>query len=130
MSGYGWVKLLHLSSAVMSFVLFFVRGLWMLQASQRLQQKWLRIVPHVIDTVLLASAITLVIMSRQYPGYEGWLSAKVIALFIYIGLGSLALKYGRNRRIRGLAWVAAMLVFAYIVTVALTRQPAMSLALF
>jgi uncharacterized membrane protein SirB2 len=79
-------------------------------------------VPHVIDTLLLASALTLVVWSHQYPGAQNWLTAKLLALIVYIGLGTVALKRGRTKGARIAAFIAALLVFGYIVKVALTRQ--------
>jgi len=102
--------------------LFFVRGIWMLRASPLLQRRWVKVVPHVIDTVLLASALTMVVWSGQYPFAQDWLTAKLIALIVYIGLGTVALKRGATKTVRAAAFVGALLVFAYIVKVALTRQ--------
>jgi uncharacterized membrane protein SirB2 len=118
------VKHLHMTFAALSGILFFVRGLWMLAGSAQLQRRWVKIVPHVIDTVLLASAIALAVMSRQYPIAQNWLSAKVIALVIYIVLGTIAIKPGRSKGVRATAFVAALAVFAYIVKVAVTKQVA------
>ncbi len=87
-----------------------------------LQRRWIRIAPHLIDTLLLASALTMVFWSGQYPFVQSWLSAKVIALLLYIGLGTIALKRGKTRALRLSAFIAALAVFAYIVAVALTRQ--------
>lgn len=106
-----------------SYALFCVRGVWMMHGSALLQRAWVRVVPHVVDTVLLASAVALAVMSRQYPLVNGWLTAKVAGLLIYIGLGTVALRRGKTRRARIVAWVAAQAVFFYIVAVALTRQP-------
>jgi uncharacterized membrane protein SirB2 len=117
------LKTLHVSSVAASYSLFLVRGLWMMSGSPMLGRCWVKIVPHVIDTVLLASAITLAVMSRQYPLEASWLTAKVLALVVYIGLGTVALKRGRTRAVRIAAWIAAQAVFAYIVAVALTRNP-------
>lgn len=119
---YALIKLVHMSCAALSFGLFFLRGMWMLRAPQRLQQRWVRIAPHVVDTVLLGSAVTLAVLSRQYPGVQGWLSAKVVALLVYIMLGMVALKRGRTRGVRLIAWLAALTVFVYIVAVARTRS--------
>ncbi len=120
---YTTVKHLHLTTVILSFSLFFLRGLWMLTDSPRLQRTWVKIVPHAIDTVLLASAITLTIMIHQYPIVNGWLTAKVLALLVYIGLGTVALKRGGTKRVRILAWLGALLVFGYIVAVALRHNP-------
>jgi len=118
---YSTVKQIHTSAAVASYALFFVRGLWMMRAPAVLASRWLKIVPHVIDTVLLASAIALASMLRQYPFGSGWLTAKVTGLVVYVVLGTIAL--GRTLWIRVAAWIAAQLVFLYIVSVAITKDP-------
>jgi uncharacterized membrane protein SirB2 len=111
------VKHLHMGCAALSGSLFLLRGVWMLRASPLLQRRWVRIAPHCIDTVLLASALVLVFWSGQYPFAQPWLGAKVIALLMYIPLGAVALK-----RRNALAFGAALLTFGYIVAVAITRQ--------
>ena len=116
------LKFTHVSCAAISYTLFVIRGVWVMRGSALLQQRWVRTVPHVVDTVLLASAIAMAIITRQYPLAEPWLTAKVIALAFYIALGALALHYGETRSIRVTAWIAAQAVFAYIVAVALTRS--------
>lgn len=120
---YAFVKYLHVSCAALSYAGFFARGILMMRAAPMLQARWVRIVPHVVDTVLLASAIALSVMSRRYPFVEPWLTAKVIALVVYIGVGTLALRRGKTRRTRIAAWITAQIVFFYIVAVAVTRNP-------
>ena len=117
------VKHLHQATVVISLSLFLLRGVWMLTESPHLRARWARIMPHVNDTILLASALYLAYVLRQYPFVNGWLTAKVLALFVYIGLGTLALKRGRSKPIRAAAFAAALLAFAYIVAVALARNP-------
>lgn len=79
--------------------------------------------PHVIDSTLLGSALSLAWMSGQYPFAQAWLTAKFFGLLAYILLGSIALKRGRTPAIRRWAFAAALLTYGYIVSVALTRQP-------
>ncbi|MDY0965492.1 SirB2 family protein [Massilia sp. CFBP9026] len=117
------LKHIHMTFAVLSGALFLVRGLWMLADSRRLEQRWVRIAPHVIDTLLLGSAIGLAVWSSQYPGQSPWLTAKLVALVAYIGLGTVALKRGRTRQVRALAFVGALACFAYILAVAVTKNP-------
>ena len=117
------LKHLHLTTVVLSFALFTLRGVWMLVDSPWRQRRWTRIVPHVIDTILLASAIGLTIVLEQYPFVHGWLTAKVLGLIAYIILGGIALKYGPTKPVRAVAWVAALAMFGYIVSVALTHTP-------
>lgn len=113
---------LHVGAVVVSFGLFLLRGLWMLAAPHRLRVRWVRIAPHVVDTVLLASAIALAVQTSQYPLARSWLTAKVLGLVVYILLGRIALK-GRTRAQRIQAFLLAIMAFAYIVTVAVTRNP-------
>jgi uncharacterized membrane protein SirB2 len=119
---YPMLKHLHMSFAMLSGALFLLRGMWMLRASPMLGQRWVRIVPHIVDTVLLASAIGLALWSSQYPFAQGWLSAKLLALIGYIGLGTVALKRGRTPGIRAAAFAGALLLFVYIVSVARSKQ--------
>jgi uncharacterized membrane protein SirB2 len=119
---YETVKLIHVTSVAISISGFFVRGLWMLADSPRLRARWVRIAPHVVDTILLASAIYLAVTIQQYPGVNQWLTAKVVGLVVYVVLGSIGLKRGRNKQVRVVAWLAALATFAYIVGVALTRN--------
>ena len=116
-------KHVHVTTVVITLTLFAVRGVWMLADSPWLAKRWVRILPHVNDTVLLTSAVVLAVMLRQYPLEQAWITAKVAALIVYIGLGMLALRPGRDRRLRAVAWVAALLVFGYIVSVAFTKSP-------
>jgi len=116
------VKWLHVGCAALTITGFAVRGIWTLQGSPRLAQRWVRIAPHGVDTLLLLSALWLVVATQQYPFVQSWLTAKIVALVAYIGLGMVALRRGRTRAQRAAAFVLALLVFGYIVAVALTRQ--------
>jgi uncharacterized membrane protein SirB2 len=111
------LKAVHVAAAAASWLMFFVRGLWMIARSPRLEHRWVRIVPHANDTVLLAAGVWMAVLLRLAPGVSPWLTAKIAALVLYVGLGAVAL-----RRRRAGAWVAAQIVFAYIVAVALTHD--------
>ncbi len=117
------LKVIHLSAVVVSFVLFFLRGIWLLRASPIMGQRWVRIAPHSVDTVLLLSAIGLAWQLGFTPFNAPWLAAKIAALFIYIGLGLLAFRFARTFAMRMSAWLAALLSFAYIVAVAHSHDP-------
>ena len=124
------VKYLHIGFVFFSFILFFLRGIWMLRASPLLQQRWVKILPHVVDTALLLSAIALAIMLSISPLSSPWLMVKILALLVYILLGTIAIKRGKTRNIRIAAWLSAQLVFIYIVAVAITHNPLPWLTLF
>ena len=116
------LKHLHITCVVLSISGFVVRGVWMMQESPWLQKKWVRVAPHVIDTILLVSAILLAMQIQQYPFVQGWLTAKVLALIAYVVVGAVGLKYGRTKKIRIAAWLVAIAIFVYIVLVALSHQ--------
>jgi len=116
------LKYLHVSFVVLSGTGFVLRGAWMMRNSPMLARRWVRVVPHVVDTVLLASAIALALLIRQYPMVHAWLTAKVLGLVAYIVLGTIALRRGRTRAVRIAAFWSALLVFAYIVAVAMTKS--------
>jgi uncharacterized membrane protein SirB2 len=113
------VKHLHMLFITLSLGLFLLRGGLMLADSARLQQRFFRIAPHIIDTALLISAISLAMM---YPGSKAWLGAKVVGLLLYIVLGTIALKRGKTKTIRACALVASVLTFAYIIGVAFSKN--------
>lgn len=120
---YAFAKYVHVTAAVLSLSGFFLRGILMIRASPVAKARWIKVLPHVNDTVLLAAALSLVAMSGQYPFVAAWLTAKVLGLIVYIVLGALALRDMFSRRTRIVFWLAAMAVAGWIVSVALTRQP-------
>ncbi|HTQ73272.1 MAG TPA: SirB2 family protein [Burkholderiales bacterium] len=121
MTTYVAIKYVHAVAVAVSLGLFFLRGVWMMLDSERLGRRWVRVVPHVNDTVLLAAGVWLAFVLRLSPATP-WLAAKLIALPVHIGLGALALRPGRPKRLRVAAWMAALTVFGYIVAVAVTRS--------
>jgi uncharacterized membrane protein SirB2 len=120
---YALVKLVHQSAVALSISGFFVRGLGALGDAAWVKSRPAKTLPHIVDSVLLLSALTLAWMLRLHPGNAPWLLAKIIGLVVYIGLGMLALKPGRSWGVRAAAWVAALVTFGWIVSVALTKQP-------
>ncbi|MDP3280179.1 MAG: SirB2 family protein [Nitrosomonas sp.] len=125
--GYEVLKLIHVGSVIVSYALFFLRGVWLMQDSEKLRQRWVKILPHVVDTILLTSAIALAMIIQQNPLDNSWLTAKVTGLLFYIGLGMIAIRFGKTRRTKIKAWIAAQCVFIYIVLVALTKSPVLGL---
>lgn len=117
------LKHIHSTTALATIALFLLRGTWMLGWPHMLTRRWVRIVPHVVDTVLLASAIGMLVVISLNPFTQGWLVVKILGLILYIVLGTIALKRGRTRAIRLGAFVAALAVFFYVYAVAFTKQP-------
>lgn len=118
------VKTLHQSAVTLSLLGFVARGLGALNGAAWVRHRAARTLPHVVDTVLLGSALWLAFTLQLNPLHTPWLAAKIVALLAYIALGMVALKPGRPLRLRATAWVAALGCFGYIVSVALTKQVA------
>lgn len=116
------LKHIHLTFAVLSLLAFFVRGIWLFTNSGMLGKKWVKILPHIVSTFLLASGIILAVHLSMSPGSQPWLMAKIAGLIAYIGLGVAAFKVS-NPVARKVCWVSALVVFAYIVSVAISRNP-------
>jgi len=117
------LKHLHVTCVVLSGLGFALRGWWMLRDSARLKARMARVVPHVVDSLLLGSALLMAWQSGQYPFVQGWLTAKFFGLLAYILLGTMALKRGETRNQRAVFLILALAAYAYIVGVALTRNP-------
>ncbi len=120
-------KHIHVACVALSGSLFLLRGVWTWRQAAILRARWMRLMPHAVDTLLLASALAMVAWSHQYPLVQNWLTAKVIALVAYIALGYVALKSARRPPVRVAAFIGALATFAYIVGVAISKRPLMIL---
>lgn len=114
---------IHLISILLSISFFMIRGMWMFTENPLLQSKIAKVAPHIIDTILLGAGISLAVLTQQYPFYESWLTAKIILLVAYILLGTIALKRGKTKEIRIIAFVSAVAVFTFMVSIALDKSP-------
>lgn len=114
------IKHLHVTAAALSIIFFVLRSYWSINGSALLQRRVVKILPHIIDTVLLVCGVVLAAMIGPN---QPWILAKVVALIIYIGVGTIAIKRGRTPRSRGFAAIVAVAIFFYIVGVALAHNP-------
>jgi uncharacterized membrane protein SirB2 len=117
------LRSVHITCAVLTISLFAFRGMLMLAESPLLVHRALRWTPIVVDTVLLTTALMLMDIIHQYPFRTAWLTAKIGLLLAYMVLGSIALRYGRTKRIRVAALLGALATVGFLVTVARTHQP-------
>jgi uncharacterized membrane protein SirB2 len=120
---YGFWYALHVGCVVLSIAGFLLRGAWMLIDSPLRRTRPARVLPHVVDSFLLVGALGLAATLGDWPFAQPWLTAKVLALLAYIGLGMVAFRFGRTKRERASAFFAAVAVLAYLVAVALTKDP-------
>lgn len=126
---YGEIRIVHIWSVIASGSLFAARGLLIFLGSRGTGERLalsapVRLLSYTIDTVLLTAALILMTIVQQYPFIDHWLTVKVLLLAAYITLGMVAFRSGRTRRARIAAFAAALLVFLYIVSVALAHHPA------
>jgi uncharacterized membrane protein SirB2 len=117
------IRTLHVTCVFVSLGLFVLRHVLNGRGVDWRKSRALKIMPHVVDTVLLASGFMLAFIVHEYPFTDAWLTVKLVALIAYIGLGMVALHRGRTPTIRRIAFFAAALVFAFIVSVARTQSP-------
>jgi uncharacterized membrane protein SirB2 len=121
---YATLKLVHQTAVTLSMAGFFARGAASLADATWVQSRPAKTLPHIVDTVLLASAIALAWMLNLNPMQTPWLLAKIVGLLVYIGVGIIALRPSLPRRTRAVAWVGALMTVAWIVSVAITKRPA------
>ena len=121
MTVYLTVRTIHILCAVCSAGGFLLRGFWMLRDSPLLHHPLTRVLPHVIDTLLLASAVGLVAISGFYPFTTSWINLKLVLLVAYILFGTIALKRGRSRSVRATAFVLALASVAGIFAAAIFK---------
>ncbi len=114
------IKTFHFALAFLTASGFIIRLGWSYVAPDLLKEKWVRIAPHVVDTLLLVMGLWL---ASQLAGgmWQGWLIAKLIGLLAYIGFGVMALRGSGTLKVVGAA--CALLSVLYIFLVAFTRQP-------
>ncbi len=116
------MKHLHITLAVISISLFTVRFLLTLMHSKKLDNKWLKISPHVIDTLLLSIGVALAIKYYINPLEQLWLAEKLLALVAYIFTGYYTLKLARNNTMQIIGYLGAMGWVMLIVRLAMTRE--------
>ncbi|MCG8707788.1 SirB2 family protein [Brenneria sp. 4F2] len=117
---------LHMVTVGVSIVLFVLRFFWLCRQSPLLRQRWVKILPHLNDTLLLVSGVALLIINRVYPFTAGqsWLTEKLFGVIIYIFLGAIALgKRPRSQKMRWLAFILALVCFCLVMQISLTKLP-------
>ena len=117
------LKNFHMVLATLTICGFLLRGYWLMSGSSLRRNRATKVLPHIIDTLFLASGIWLVVVLGLAPLQHPWLLAKFTGLLAYIGLGMIAMRFGRTPQSKMVAFVAAVAAFAYIVGVALTKNP-------
>ena len=116
------LKLAHITAAILTISGFALRGFWMLTDSANLDRRIVKIAPHIVDSVFLLSGIGLIWILRLPVMSQPWLMAKLLALVLYVLLGTIALRRGKTKRTRTIALLLAILTFAYIAGAAMNKS--------
>ncbi len=116
------VKYLHLVTVAASFALFFIRGIWVLRAYPRPEEQWVRVLPHAIDALVLLSGAALIALASGGRWPEEWFTWKLVFVVVYALLVVIVLHLAKRRWQRALAWVAGMLMFLFVATIAVLHH--------
>jgi uncharacterized membrane protein SirB2 len=122
-TSFEWLKLIHVSCALVSVSGFALRGYWKLSDNPLLTRRPARILPHIIDTLLLGSAAGMLVIWEASPFQFDWIVAKLLGLLAYIALGMVALRFSRSAAGRITAYLLALACAAYILSVAFSKSP-------
>ncbi len=120
---YSTIKIIHISLLCMSVMIFFCRGIFMIRRNEHYKHKIFRIVPPLVDTLLLSSGITLMVMTVQYPTTHPWIAIKLTALIFYILFGTIALNRVNHYKVQVIAFIMAMATILFMYGVARTHHP-------
>lgn len=115
-------KHIHMTLAVISVLLFTLRFTWLLLNSELLQRKWVKIAPHIIDTLLLVIGVAMAVKLAINPMEQLWLAEKLIAVIAYIFTGYYTLKLARNRMMQIFGYLGAMGWVMLVVRLAMTKE--------
>lgn len=116
-------KHLHMTLAAISVGLFTLRFIWLMINSTKLQAKWVKITPHIIDTLLLTIGVMMAVQYSINPLEQLWLGEKLLAMIAYIFTGYYTLKLARNKSMQIIGYLGAMGWVMLIVRLAMTREP-------
>lgn len=118
---YEMAKHLHVTAVVVSVLLFSVRFALSIMEHQARNNKLLKVIPHIVDTILLGSAIWLVFLSPMTQ-VDGWIASKVIGVVLYIVSGFYALKWAKSKRSQILGFISAIVWITVTMGVAFSKQ--------
>ena len=126
---YAWyplIKNVHLLTVAITIFMFVLRFYWLRSGSAMLSRRWVRILPHANDTLLLLTGVSLVMITHFYPftPQGSWLTEKLLGVIIYIALGFVALsRRPRTDRTRWIAFLVALIALVMVIKLALSKMP-------
>ncbi len=118
------LKYVHIVCAAASFALFFIRGIWAIRAYPSVQEPWAKALPHVIDGLLIISALAMFYVSFPTAWGGTWMIVKFALIAVYVVLAVYVLRIAKGKIVRIAIWIAALVLFLYITSVAVLHNPA------
>ena len=118
------LKYTHIVCAAASFALFFIRGIWAIRAYPSVQEPWAKALPHVIDGVLLLSALSMLYVSFPTAWGGSWMTVKLALIVVYAGIATYVLRFAKSRAVRAMLWCAALILYLYVTSIAVLHNPA------
>lgn len=119
---YAAVKHIHLTVMALSVLFFLYRYVLLVLASPKLHKKWVKVLPHIVDTLWLLSAIALCVLLQQYPFAEAWVTEKLLALVMYVFFVTFTLKIAKNNLMRAVGVLGALSWISFAGFVAVSKQ--------
>ncbi|MCL9781910.1 SirB2 family protein [Vibrio sp. S4M6] len=122
---YEAIKHFHLMTVAISAVMLTIRYVMIMVNSPMIERKFIKIFPHVNDTCLLLSGVALIFITGFIPFTPAapWLTEKLMCVLAYIALGFFAIKLGKNKFIRSIAFFGALGWLAMAGKLAVTKTP-------
>jgi len=117
-----FAKHLHLTAIALSFALFAIRYFLLMRSSKLQHKKWLKITPHIVDTVLIISIVLLCVELSLYPFVNEWATSKLIGLVLYMLSVAFALKWARNNAMRLVGFAGAVAWLTITASIAVSKN--------
>ena len=120
---YPQIKHAHIGLALLSGAVFALRGLASIAGMRWPHWTAMRITSYVIDTGLLTAALMLITILPGAFFANGWLTAKLVLLVVYIAFGMFALGRRRRQGVRIACYITALATFGMVYTIARAHHP-------
>lgn len=104
------VKHTHLTIITLTFIFFIINFVLTMKGSDKVNNKLLKIGPHILYTLFICSFIYLVTVNplNLYPFLNGWASSKLAGFLFYVLSITLALKWAKSTSWRIVGFISAV----------------------
>lgn len=108
------VKHTHLTIIALTLIFFLINFALTIKGSNKVNNKLLKIGPHILYTLFIVTAIYLVATSplQLYPFVNSWASSKLGGFVFYVLSIAFALKWAKSTMWRFVGFISAIFWFA------------------